>query len=547
MVMLTGGQALVQSLKREGVDTVFGLPGIQLDWAFDALYEERDSIRVIHTRHEQATSYMADGYARATGKVGTNLVVPGPGLLNAMAGLSTAYACNSPVLCLTGQIQSDKIGVGTGLLHEIPHQLEMMAAVTKWARRAMSPAEIPGLVREAFTQLRTGRPRPVSLEIPPDILALRGEVELLDPATPERQAGDPELLRRAAEILAGAERPLIFVGSGIFTAEAWDELRELAEKLQAPVVMSGNGRGALSDRHPLALNGHAGRLLLPTADAVLAVGTRFVEPLTAWGGIPAGVPTIQIDIDPEEVGRNGKPTIGIVGDAKRCLADLLAEVDGAKGARGRASRAAELATLKAYVEDQLFEIQPQAAYNAALRAEIPEDGILVGEMTQVGYFARNAYPTYGPRTQINPGYQGTLGCGFPIALGAQVGLPDRKVVSINGDGGFMFNVQELSTMKRHNIPLVAVVFSDGAFGNVKRIQQMQFGRRTIASDLLNPDFAKMAELYGIPGLRASSPDEFQGVLREALATDGPVLIDVTVGEMPPPAPRFDGAAERRWW
>lgn len=547
MAMLTGGQALVQSLKREGIDTIFGLPGVQLDWAFDALYEEQDNIRVIHTRHEQATSYMADGYARATGKVGTNLVVPGPGLLNAMAGLSTAYACCSPVLCLTGQIQSDKIGVGTGLLHEIPHQLEMMAAVTKWARRAMNPGEIPGLIREAFTQLRSGRPRPVSLEIPPDVLALRGEVELLDPIPPERQAGDPELLRRAAEILAKAERPLIFVGSGIFTAEAWDELRELAEKLQAPVVMSNNGRGALSDRHPLALNGYAGRLLLPTADAVLAVGTRFVDPLTTWGGLPAGVPSIQIDIDPEEVGRNGTPTIGIVGDAKRCLADLLGEADSAKGVGKRASRAGEMANLKAYVEDQLFEIQPQAAYSAALRAELPEDGILVGEMTQVGYFARGAFPTYGPRTQINPGYQGTLGCGFPIALGAQVGMPDRKVVSINGDGGFMFNVQELSTMKRHNIPLVVVVFSDGAFGNVKRIQQMQFGRRTIASDLLNPDFAKMAELYGIPGLRAKSPDEFQGVLREALATAGPVLIDVTVGEMPPPAPRFDSAADRRWW
>jgi acetolactate synthase-1/2/3 large subunit len=167
MAQLTGGQALVQSLKREGIDTIFGLPGVQLDWAFDALYEEKDNIRVIHTRHEQATSYMADGYARATGKVGTNLVVPGPGLLNAMAGLSTAYACCSPVLCLTGQIQSNMIGVGQGALHEIPHQLEMMAAVTKWARRAMTPAEIPGLVREAFTQLQSGRPRPVSLEIPP--------------------------------------------------------------------------------------------------------------------------------------------------------------------------------------------------------------------------------------------------------------------------------------------------------------------------------------------------------------------------------------------
>ncbi len=544
MVTLTGGQALVQSLKREGIDTIFGLPGVQLDWAFDALYEERDAIRVVHTRHEQATSYMADGYARATGKIGTNLVVPGPGLLNAMAGLSTAYACCSPVLCLTGQIQSDKIGVGTGLLHEIPYQLEMMAAVTKWARRAMHPSEIPGLVREAMVQLRSGRPRPVSLEIPPDILQMQGEVELLDPAQVERQHGDPDLLKQAAELLAGAERPLIFVGSGIFVAEAWDELRELAETLQAPVVMSSNGRGALSDRHPLALSGNEGRLLLPRADAILAVGTRFAEPLTRWGGLPEGVPTIQIDVDPEEVGRNGEPTIGIVSDAKLGLADLLANLD---GTGKRASRADEVAAIKAFVEDQLFEIQPQAAYTAALRAEIPDDGILVGEMTQVSYFARNAYPTYEPRTQINPGYQGTLGCGFPIALGAQVGMPDRKVVSINGDGGFMFNVQELSTMKRHNIPLVAVVFSDGAFGNVKRIQQKQFGRRTIASDLLNPDFAKTAELFGIPGLRAKSPDEFQGVLREALATDGPVLIDVTVGEMPEPGVRMEAAAGKQWW
>ncbi len=545
MATLTGGQTLVQSLMREGIDTIFGLPGIQLDWAFDALYAERDKIRVIHTRHEQATSYMADGYARATGKIGTNLVVPGPGLLNAMAGLSTAYACCSPVLCLTGQIQSDKIGVGTGLLHEIPYQLEMMAAVTKWARRASHPTEIPGLVREAITQLRTGRPRPVSLEIPPDILQMQADVELLNPAEVERQHGDPALLKQAAELLSKAERPMIFVGSGIFTSEAWDELRELAEKLQAPVVMSSNGRGALDDRHPLAVTTSEGRLLMPRADAVLAIGTRFSEPTTRWG-LPEGLPVVQIDIDPEEVGRNAKPTIGIVSDAKTALADLLEQVDGTKGAANRPSRAKEIAAVKEFIEDQLFEIQPQAAYTAALRAEMPEDGILVGEMTQVSYFSRNAFPTYHPRTSINPGYQGTLGCGFPIALGAQVGMPDRKVVSINGDGGFMFNIQELSTMKRHNIPLVAVVFADGAFGNVKRIQQKQFNQHTIASDLHNPDFAKTAELFGVAGMTATSPDEFQGALREALATNGPVLIEVKVGEMPEPGIRGDTSG-KQWW
>src|ERR1700687_5555876 len=186
---MTGGQALVQSLKREGVSIVFGLPGVQLDWAFDALYEERDSIHVVHTRHEQATAYMADGYARSTGQIGTCLVVPGPGLLNATAGLSTAYACSSPVLCVTGQIQSDLIGVGRGVLHEIPEQLRMIASVTKWAARATQPSEIPGMVREAFRQLRTGRPRPVEIEIPPDILAATADVTLLDPADIRRSAG----------------------------------------------------------------------------------------------------------------------------------------------------------------------------------------------------------------------------------------------------------------------------------------------------------------------------------------------------------------------
>lgn len=546
MVQLTGGQALVQSLKREGIDTIFGLPGIQLDWAFDALYEERDNIAVYHTRHEQATSYMADGYARATGKVGTCLVVPGPGLLNAMAGLSTAYACCSPVLCLTGQIQSDMIGVGRGLLHEIPHQLEMMQAVTKWAARAMTPAEIPGLVREAFTQLRSGRPRPVELEIPPDVLASKGDVELLDAFQPQRSAGDPDKIRQAAEALAKAERPLIFVGSGIFVSEAWNELRELAEALEAPVSMSGNGRGALSDRHHLALNSLGGRFLYKDADVILAVGTRFLQP-GADLGIPAGATFIHIDVDPEELGRHTQPTLGIVGDAKAALAALRAEMDGVNGVGKRPSRAKEMNALRDHVNDLLFEVQPQASYSKAIREELPEDGIFVGEMTQMGYFSRNGFPVYEPRTFIAPGYQGTLGCGFAIALGAQVGMPDRKVVSVNGDGGFMFNVQELSTMKRHNIPLTTIVFSDGAFGNVKRIQQQQFGGRTIASDLLNPDFAELAKVFGIPGMRAETPDALQGALREALATDGPVLIEVPIGPVPAAGPAQNASSSKNWW
>src|SRR4051812_29406809 len=218
MARLTGGQALVQSLLNEGVDTVFGIPGIQLDWAYDALHAEQDRIKVIHTRHEQATAYMADGYARSTGKVGVYLVVPGPGVLNTTAALSTAYACNSRVLCLTGQIQSDAIDVGRGLLHEIPDQIGLLRHLTKWAGSAMSPTEVPGLVHEAFRQMKSGRPRPTAIEVPPDVLMAQADVELRDPLAPSVEAGNPALLEQAADILKKAQRPVIVAGGGVLAA-----------------------------------------------------------------------------------------------------------------------------------------------------------------------------------------------------------------------------------------------------------------------------------------------------------------------------------------
>jgi acetolactate synthase I/II/III large subunit len=529
MAEMTGGQALAQSIKREGIDTLFVLPGVQLDWAFDALYDEQEHIKIYHTRHEQATAYMADGYARTTGKIGACMVVPGPGLLNASAALSTAYACSSPVLCITGQINSKMIEQGVGQLHEIPNQLEMIGSVTKWAGRAVTPQEIPALVREAFRQLRSDRPRPVEIEIPPDTLAMTADVQLLDPAPVERSAGDPTLLKQAAEALRKAERPLICVGGGVLSSGAWDEVRALAEMLEAPVVMSSNARGTLSDRHYLAQNGLAGQRLLPEADVVLAVGTRFVHP-KEWG-VPSGATVIRIDADEREVRRQPAPAIGIVGDAKAGVAALVAQVD---GIGPRPSREKELNALKESVADTLFELQPQASLAGAIRTELPDDGILVNDVTQISFFASLGYPVYAPRTLIGPGYQGTLGCGFATALGAQAGNPGKKVVCVSGDGGFMYNVQELSTMKHYNIPLVVVIFNDNAFGNVKRIQQQNYRGRTIASDLTNPDFVALAHSFGIAGMRASGADELQGTLREALASNQPALIEVPVGEMPSP-------------
>lgn len=531
MPELTGGQALVQSLKMEGITTIFGLPGVQLDWLFDALWDEQDSIKVYNTRHEQATAYMADGYARTTGKVGTSLVVPGPGLLNAMAALSTAYACSSKVLCVSGQVQSDLIGVERGVLHEIKDQLEMVRSVTKWSGRAMTPAEVPGVVQEAFRQMLTGRPRPVEIEIPPDVLQTRGEVHLREPEIFEpRGIEDSDALDRAAQALGNATRPLIFAGGGVIAADASEELRRLAEMLEAPVVMSTNARGALSDRHYLAQVPLTGSVLTPEADVVLAVGTRFVQPATLPWGVKPHQTVIHLDIDPEEIGRNHEPAMRLVADAKKGLAQLGERV--ASFNRSRPSRREELEALKERARAALDGIQPQASLAMAIREELPDDGILVSEMTQVGYWSNQGFPVYQPRTFITPGYQGTLGYGFTTAMGAKVGNPDKKVVSINGDGGFGYQLQEMATMVRHGINMVTVVFNDNAYGNVRRIQDQQMGGKILGSELTNPDFVKLAESFGVAGVRAKNADELRRAMHGAIASSHPTLIEVPLGEVP---------------
>jgi len=527
---LTGGQALVRGLRAQGVDTVFGLPGVQMDWAFDALYEARDAVRVIHTRHEQALSYMADGYARVTGRVGTCLMVPGPGLLNALAGLATAYACSSPVLCVTGQIPAPQIGKERGLLHEIKHQLTAADCVTKWTGGTRRPDEVPGVVREAFRQLLSGRQRPVAIELPPDVLRDTAEMPALDePVARTGPAPDPDAVDRAAKLLAAAARPLIFVGGGIVASGATDALLAVAEMLQAPVLMSSNGKGAISDRHYLAEPLTAGPEFTPSSDAVLIVGTRFYQPsVSDWA--PRAQPCVQIDIDAEEIGRNHPATVGIVADAARALAALADRLG--RYNRSRPSRCEELTAVKHRVRERVDSVQPQAAYAAAIRGALPDDAVVVSEMTQVGYWSNIGFPVYQPRTYLTMGYQGTLGAGYGVALGAYAGAAGRPVVLMTGDGGFLYQAPELSTAVRHRLNAVAIVFNDGAYGNVKRIQQERFGGRLIASDLLNPDFVRLAESFGAAGRRAENPAQLREALEWALRQQVPVVIDAPVGEMP---------------
>jgi acetolactate synthase-1/2/3 large subunit len=528
---LTGGQALVRSLKQHGVDTIFGLPGVQLDGFFDALYDEQDVIRIIHTRHEQAAAYMADGYARVTGREGVCTVVPGPGLLNASAALATAYSCNSPVLAVVGQIRSDLIDLGQGALHEVPDQLGFVRSVTKHAARAVTPGEIPATVGEAFRHLRTGRPRPVEIEVPADTLLASGEVTFPNPTQQrDRFAGDPDLIDRAARLLGQANAPIIFAGGGIQRADASDELFALAELLQAPIVISRSGKGGISDRHYLAHGMLAEREYLPRADVILLAGTRWVDPGAGARTLQPGQQVIQLDIDPEEIGRNVQVAVGIEADAKAGLAALADRV-GQYNQR-RPSREEELAAFKHTANACINAIQPQAGFALAIRNELPDDGIVVADFTQVGYWSYVGFPTYQPNTFLAPGYQGTLGFGFTTAMGAKVGKPDVPVVSINGDGGFGYTLNELSTLVQHDIRLITIVFNDNAYGNVRRIQDEDFGGRIIASDLVNPNYQALAAAFGITGRRAETPAELRVQLRESLRADEPTLIEVPVGVMP---------------
>ena len=535
MAKMTGGQALVKSLYREGVRVVFGLPGVQLYHAMDAFYEE-PGIRFITTRHEQATAYMADGYSRAGGGIGTALVVPGPGLLNATAALNTAYAASSPVMMVSGQIERDLIGVNRGMLHEVDDQLDIMKTVTKFARRAMDPAEVPETVHEAFHHLKNGRPRPVEIEIPPETLAEVADVELFEPEAPGRVAPDAGRITEAARMLAAAENPLIWAGGGTISSEASDAVRGLAEHLQMPVIATAEAKGIISDRHPLSL----GSLWLrndtvagenSSHDLVLAVGTRLAFPF--WLG---GQQVIQVDVDSEELGRNYANTYGVHGDARLSLEALLAEVS--KLTPARADRSAQVAAERAQREEARITAEPQESFLAAVRSALPDDGILIAGMTQLGYYSRAYFPVYEPRTFITSSYSGNLGYAYPTALGAKVAQPDKAVVALSGDGGFLYNSQEMATAVQYGINAVVVVFNDNAYGNVLRDQRNRFSGRTIGADLHNPDFMKLADAYGMNGVRVETPEGLEVALKQCLAHDGPSLIEVPVGPMPTPFERL---------
>jgi acetolactate synthase I/II/III large subunit len=520
MPRMTGGEAIVDGLLRHGIDTVFGLPGVQVYGLFDAFARASNRLRLINARHEQTTAYMALGYAAATGRPAAYAVVPGPGVLNTGAALATGWGLNAPVLCLTGQVPSLMIGRLRGSLHELPDQLATLRSLLKWAERIEHPSQAPYLVARAFQEMLSGRRSPVALEMPWDQFGAAAEVSPHDPLPLHpNPTPDPEKIAALAKLVDAARSPMIWVGGGAAHAPA--EILALAEKIGAPVVSFRTGRGIVDDRHRLGLTLPAAYQLWKQTDLLIGFGTRLEVPTLRWGALPAGLKIARVDIDPAEM-RRLKVDIGIVADA----ADAARALAAAVAPREDPARADAIARAKAETAQAIRKVQPQMSFLEAIRDVLPEDGIFCDEMTQVGYVSWFGFPFHRPRGLVTSGFSGTLGAGFPMALGVKVAHPDKPVIAVTGDGGFMFGSSELATAVQHGINLVTVVFNNSSYGNVLRDQHRLFQGRDSGSRLRNPDFQIYAKSFGVPSWRVSDADSLRGALRQALAANAPALVEV---------------------
>ena len=519
---------MIDGLLADGIDTLFGIPGAQTYPIFDACQRSDGKIKVIAPRHEQGAAYMAMGYARSSGRASACSVVPGPGLLNASAGLATAAGVNAPVICLTGEVPAQFIGSGRGHLHELKDQLATLQGLLKWAGHIAEPDQAPEIVAEAFTQMHSGRRGPVAVQASWDVLPQTTAKTYVKPKVLPTEV-DHDAIERAVAVLAETRSPMIMVGGGALDASA--EITRLAEYLQAPVTAFRSGKGVVSDDSDFSVCMPAGYQLWKDTDVLIAIGTRIELQLMRWGDMMRrftsieGKQLIRIDIDPQEFSRVSAD-VDVLGDAASATAALLEKLAAANvsssGHRERIKQA------QARLLSDIQEVQPQMSYLNLIRDVLPRDGFFVEELCQMGFTSNFGFQVYQPRTYVTPGYQGTLGFGFNTALGVKVAHPDRAVLSVTGDGGFMFGMQELATAAQHNIGVVTLVFNNGVYGNVLRDQQTRYDGRVIAADMSagNPDYVKLAESFAIAGYRVASPAELKPVLERAIDDNAPALIDV---------------------
>ena len=540
MSEMTGGQAVVNCLIKAGIKTVFGLPGVQNDWLYNAFYDYRDEIKVIHTRHEQGTAYMALGYYLASGRPAVFNIVPGPGFLNSSGGLATAWGLNAKVLCLVGQVPIKALGKGYGVLHEIADQRGILRSLTKYSDHIDRIEEIPAKFSEVWSKMLNGRPRPVGLEVAMDMLQGKADVDMegykIDMLSYQP---DDEDVQKLVELIKASRKPLVFVASGAMDAS--DEVREFSEFIQAPTFSYRTGKGIMPSSHYLSYPTPAAHDLWLECDLVIGIGTHCRMPMMKWG--KEGVNYVSINIDESVHDTFCKPKLAITADAKLTLSAVNQALK--EQMAPRPSIKEEMAIFAANWKQKTAYLEPQGTYLRAIREALPEDGVFVDELTQVGFASRILWETDMPRTYLSTGHMGTLGWGFMTALGAKVAKPNSMVISVAGDGGFMFGVQELATAVQHKIGVIVLLFNNQLFGNVRSMQEQLYDNRIIATDLHNPDFIELAKAFGAYGERVESVGDMQQAIQNAEGRELPTIIEIKVANDWPSTNRFKALPKPR--
>lgn len=530
-----GGAAIVELLKGHGVDTVFGIPGVHNLDIYDALHENPGLTNIL-ARHEQGAGFMADGYYRATGKPGVALIVTGPGVTNVATAVGEAFADSSNVFVIATNLERKYIDTLEGNLHEMTDQMGVMKPIVKWSKRVMEAGDIPASINDAFTAIQTGRPRPIYLEVPIDVMAEELEMDDIMLLSSTASVDISTQIAQAAELIASSGRVMIFAGGGATSDEASAALRVLAEELGAPVVTSLMGKGAIPADHPFAVGAFGYRWsadnptveVMQNSDLAIVVGSGLGVRTSGEGTLPLPSKLIHIDIDPAEHGKRYQPNVSMIADATEALNGLL---DAVRAGNRPTERWSEEQV--AIIRDRLFEpsdarVAGYVPYIDALREGMDRDAILCNDMTMMAYEGVRYFPVYEPRSYTFPRGFGTLGSAMPTAIGAKVGCPDKQVVAMVGDGGFQFTMEELGAAVHHRIPITTVIFNDSTHTAVKAAQKRTYPGRYVAVDLVNPDYVKLADAYGIQGIRAESPEALTEALATAKSSDMPLIIDVPI-------------------
>lgn len=541
---MNGARILLESLKREGVDLVFGYPGGTVINIYDELMNVRE-IRHILPRHEQGGTHAADGYARATGKVGVAIATSGPGATNTVTGIATAYMDSIPMVVISGQVPTPLIG--NDAFQEVD-MIGITRPITKHSFLVRNPKDIATIVRKAFYIARSGRPGPVLIDFPKDVQIAQAEFkwpEQIDiRGYKPNLEGHPRQIEKAISMMLAARRPVIYAGGGVVAANAAGELTQLARSVQFPVTTTLMGLGAFPENDSLSLKmlgmhgAYAANMAMTHSDLIVAVGARFDDRVT--GKIATFAPhakIIHIDVDPTSIRKNVRVDLPIVGDTKDVLAKMLAELD--KQAKGITALHTSLAAwhedIRGWKEKHPIAykqsssvIKPQYVIQK-LRELSNDDAIMATDVGQHQMWVAQFFEFHQPRTLLTSGGLGTMGFGLPAAMGAQAAFPNRQVICVCGDGGVQMNIQELATMVQNRLPVKIVILNNNFLGMVRQWQELFFDKRYSQTCLELPiDFVKLAEAYGAKGLRTDKPAEVEQVIKEALAHNGPVVMEFKI-------------------